>query len=63
MYNWKSVKEELPGEKLEIRNCIVKYEYGVGEAVFIKGTFRRPSNWNDEIPEVTHWTALPEFKE
>lgn len=53
--NWISVKDRLP----ETRGVLVTYRFGVGEAVFLDGKFRRQADWNQEIPDVTHWMPLP----
>ena len=55
LMRWIPVDEKLPSES----KVIVKYAYGVGEAVFIDGSFRTICDWDTELPEVTHWMSLP----
>lgn len=52
---WISVKDELP----ETPRVIVCYRFGVGEAIFLQGTFYK-TDYKTVYPDVTHWMPLPE---
>lgn len=52
---WVSVEERLPTQ----RAIFVSHKFGVGEADYIANRFVLPSNWNTQVPNVTHWMPLP----
>lgn len=52
---WINVKDKSPDEV----NVIVSYKFGVMECKHLNGKFAIKENWEQEIPEVTHWMRLP----